>query len=157
MFCLSKGLCAPVGSLLAGSRELIALARRRRKVMGGGMRQAGVIAAAGIVALRDMTGRLAEDHAKARDMASAFAETGLMELRPSPPRVNMLFVRFRGSGSQAAGERLLLELRAQGVLTYEPEGGWIRFVTHHDVSAAEIKRVCRLLPEAVARAAAGRQ
>ena len=153
MFCISKGLCAPVGSLLAGRREFIALARRKRKIMGGGMRQAGVLAAAGLVALRQMTLRLAEDHEKARLLGEAFARTGLFEVSPFPVRINMLFVRFRG---EHAGRetRLVEELARRGVWSYPPSDGWIRFVTHHDVPAERVQATCRIVEEAAAAAVA---
>jgi threonine aldolase len=153
MFCLSKGLCAPVGSLLTGSRDFIELARRKRKIMGGAMRQAGVLAAAGLVALRQMTRRLAEDHEKAQQLGEAFARTGLFEVAPYPARINMLFVRFRGehAGREA---RLAEELARRGVLTYPPDEGWLRFVTHHDVSPAQVQAACRRLEEAAAAAVA---
>jgi threonine aldolase len=153
MFCLSKGLCAPVGSMLTGRREFIELARRRRKIMGGGMRQAGVLAAAGLVALRQMTLRLAEDHEKARLLGEAFARTGLFEVAPWPVRINMLFVRFRG---EHAGKetRLVEELARRGVWSYPPSEGWIRFVTHHDVSPEQAQAACRLVEEAAAAAVA---
>jgi len=151
MFCLSKGLCAPVGSLLAGSREFIHEARKKRKIMGGGMRQAGVLAAAGLVALKDMTARLAEDHAKAKRFAAALQTTGLFEVTPFPVKINMLFVRFR-AGYAGREARLVEELARQGVVTCPPEGGWVRFVTHHDVSHEDIETACRVLEEAVAAA-----
>jgi threonine aldolase len=153
MFCLSKGLCAPVGSMLTGRREFIELARRRRKIMGGGMRQAGVLAAAGLVALRQMTLRLAEDHEKARLLGEAFARTGLFEVSPFPVRINMLFVRFRGehAGREA---RLVEELARRGVWSYPPFDGWIRFVTHHDVPPEWVQATCRLVEEAAAAAVA---
>ena len=153
MFCLSKGLCAPVGSMLTGRRDFIALARRRRKIMGGGMRQAGVLAAAGLVALRQMTLRLAEDHEKARLLGEAFAKTGLFEVAPYPVRINMLFVRFRG---EHAGRevRLVEELARRGVWSYPPFDGWIRFVTHHDVPPEWVQATCRLVEEAAAAAVA---
>jgi threonine aldolase len=147
MFCLSKGLCAPVGSMLTGRREFVDRARRKRKIMGGGMRQAGILAAAGLVALRRMTLRLAEDHAKAQRLGEACLRTGLFEVTPYPVKINMLFVRFRRAhaGREAA---LVQELARRGVLVYPPEEGWIRFVTHHDVSPEQVDRACRLLEEA---------
>ena len=149
MVCLSKGLCAPVGSLLAGDRGFVGLARRRRKAMGGGMRQAGVIAAAGLVALRDMVGRLAEDHATARHLGEAFLATGALDVRPWPPRINMVFVRFRSPAGDREGEALVAALARRGVLTYPPDGGWVRFVTHHDAAWPQVEAACRAVPEAV--------
>lgn len=149
MFCLSKGLCAPVGSMLVGSREFIERARRKRKIMGGGMRQAGVLAAAGLVALRQMTLRLAEDHEQARRLGEAFQRTGLFEVSPYPVRINMLFVRFRPENA-GREQRLVEELARRGVLTYPPDDGWVRFVTHHDVSPEQVQAACSALEEAAA-------
>src|SRR5208282_5922756 len=89
-FCLSKGLGCPVGSLLCGSREFIAAAHRTRKVLGGGMRQAGIIAAAGIVALTKMVDRLAEDHQNARALAQGIALVAGLNVRPVANRTNMV-------------------------------------------------------------------
>lgn len=91
-FCLSKGLCAPAGSLLCGSEAFIARARRIRKQLGGGMRQAGILAAAGIVALEKMVERLAEDHQRAEMLAQGLAAVPGLAVRPSPLRTNMVFV-----------------------------------------------------------------
>jgi threonine aldolase len=91
-FCLSKGLCAPVGSLLCGSKDFIHRAHRIRKQLGGGMRQAGILAAAGIVALETMIDRLAEDHARAKRLAQGLAGISGLELEPGTPFTNMIFV-----------------------------------------------------------------
>ncbi|HUV08203.1 MAG TPA: GntG family PLP-dependent aldolase [Spirochaetia bacterium] len=139
MFCLSKGLCAPIGSLLAGTDEFIKRARKRRKIMGGGMRQTGILAAAGLVALRSMTGRLHEDREKAEVLAEAMKGTGVLEVRPEPVKINMFFARFR-EGELAGMENRFVEiLKSYGVLTYPAEGGWLRFVTHYHVSLKELK------------------
>ena len=89
--CLSKGLAAPVGSVICGSREFIARARRTRKMLGGGMRQAGIIAAAGIVALEEMIDRLAEDHANARRLAEGIAGIPGLATEPDRVRTNILY------------------------------------------------------------------
>jgi threonine aldolase len=151
MFCLSKGLCAPVGSLLTGTREFIAEARRKRKIMGGGMRQAGILAAAGRVALKEMVERLAEDHEKARLLAESFQRAGLFEIRPRPVMINMFFVRFRANGLRGKETRLSEELAGGGVLVHPPADGWLRFVTHHDVSFEDIQAACRKVEQAVTR------
>src|SRR5512142_321428 len=105
-FCLSKGLSAPVGSVLCGDEAFIRKARRARKLVGGGMRQAGVLAAAGIVALEKMTGRLAEDHARARRLADGLRENDCVVLDPGTPATNMVFFnlgeRARISAPEAA-------------------------------------------------------
>jgi len=151
MFCLSKGLGAPIGSILAGDRDLISLARRRRKIMGGGMRQVGVIAAAGLVALRKMTLRLDEDHRRAALLADTFRNTGLFEVRPDPPRINMFFVRYAQPEHRGREGSLVRLLEAEGVLTYPPFGDWMRFVTHSDLSDEGITRAC----DAIAAVAQG--
>jgi len=132
MCCLSKGLCAPVGSLLCGSAALIARARRYRKVLGGGMRQAGVLAAAGLVALHAMRERLAEDHANAQFLAEQLAAIAGLEVDPSEVQTNMVRV---GTGPRPAAE-VAQALRARGVLANPTADHTLRLVTHHDVPRA---------------------
>jgi threonine aldolase len=148
-FCLSKGLACPVGSVVVGSREVIWRARRARKMVGGGMRQAGILAAAGLVALSDgpdgMIARLAEDHANARRLAEALAEMdgivaaggtaqpGSGPLDPSRVRTN--FVLFRVERDRAA---FLAELRARDVEMVEYPHGQVRAATHYGVTSADI-------------------
>jgi threonine aldolase len=153
-FCLSKGLGCPVGSLLVGSHEFIARARRGRKLVGGGMRQAGVLAAAGLVALRSgpdgMIERLAEDHANARRLAEGLADLDGIESaggiaqpdpgRLDPDRVRTNFVIFKVRGDRAA---FLAGLRARGVLMTDYPHGTVRAVTHNDVSAADVTTILR--------------
>jgi threonine aldolase len=131
--CLSKGLGAPVGSLLCGSHGLIARARRWRKMLGGGMRQAGVLAAAGLIALLDGPGHLANDHRHARRLAAGLAAAGY-PVRPADVQTNMVFVPL------AAAEltRLTTALARQGILIAGRE--CLRLVTHRDVSTADIDR-----------------
>ena len=143
MCCLSKGLCAPVGSLLAGSEEVMAEARVARKRLGGGMRQAGVLAAPGLVALRDMVDRLHEDHARAARLADAVAARWPAGgLDPATVRTNI--VTF----SHAQPEKLLAHLEAQGVLAHAIAPETVRFVTHHDVDDAGIRRAITALEDA---------
>jgi len=147
MFCLSKGLGAPVGSLVCGSKAFVAEARRARKLFGGGMRQVGVLAAAGLVALRDGPGRLADDHARARRLAAAVAEQSGLEIDPSTVETNIVIFRvlpeWFGGRVPAAGlcEGYLARLRERGVLGSEgAEADLVRFVTHRDVDDAAIDR-----------------
>jgi threonine aldolase len=145
MSCLSKGLCAPVGSLLAGPTDVIAAARLERQRLGGGMRQAGVIAAAGLVALETMVDRLADDHERARRLADAVAERfphGGCD--PTSIRTNIVTVRV---GNSAA---LLAHLSAEGVLAGTIAPGIVRFVTHHDVDDDGIERAAKALASAPA-------
>ena len=150
MFCLSKGLCAPVGSLLAGSGELIGRARRKRKLMGGAMRQAGVLAAAGLVALTRMRQRLPEDREKAEILAELFRKDGRFIVRPETVKINMFFVRYRDSSPGGRELRLVQELAKGGVTVNPPDQGWIRFVTHHDVSPEAVEKAGRIIEQAAA-------
>ncbi len=139
MFCISKGLCAPIGSLLVGERSFIKKARKRRKIMGGGMRQTGILAAAGLVALEKMTLRINEDHLKARRLAQIMNRSGAFEVEPREPKINMLFVRFSEKRLLNRERDFVDTLQNRGIVTYPPEDGWIRFVTHHDVSCEDIE------------------
>jgi threonine aldolase len=140
MFCLSKGLGAPVGSLLCADRETIDRALVVRKRMGGGMRQAGVLAAAGLVALRDHVDRLAEDHRRARILAEALA--GVPAFRIDPSRVATNIVIAGVDPPEKAGE-IVDALRGEGVLAGSMGHGRIRFVTHLDVDDAGLERALR--------------
>jgi threonine aldolase len=160
-FCLSKGLACPVGSLLVGDRDVIAKARRARKLLGGGMRQAGVLAVAGLVALRPGTAgmieRLADDHVNARRLAEGLAGMrGIMSAggiaQPGdgpldPDRVRTNFVLFRVAGDR---REFIAALRARGVLMDEYAHGQMRAATHHDVSATDIETALAALSAALA-------
>ena len=135
MCCLSKGLCAPVGSLLAGSSDLMARARLERSRLGGGMRQAGVIAAAGLVALRTMVDRLVDDHRRARRLAEAVADRW-PESGCDPDRVTTNIVVFRHPGTAM----LLEHLDREGVRVGTIAPGVVRMVTHRDVDDDAIDR-----------------
>lgn len=151
MFCLSKGLSAPVGSLLAGSGDFIERARRGRKIMGGGMRQAGILAAAGLVALEEMIDRLPEDTEKAALLAEAFTRTGVLEVSPKKAKINMFFLRFVAGPYRGLEDALVARLSEAGILVYPPFDGCIRFVTHHDVSMADLKQAAGLIEPLVER------
>jgi threonine aldolase len=135
MFCLSKGLGAPVGSMLLGRRAFIEEARRWRKLLGGGMRQAGVIAAAGLVALEESPAGLHEDHANARRLAEGVAE--LQGVSIDPERVVTNIVIFDIAGTARAADDICARLQTHGVLA-SGFGSSIRMVTHYDVSTADI-------------------
>jgi threonine aldolase len=134
MSCLSKGLAAPVGSLLAGPADVIALARTERQRLGGGMRQAGVLAAAGLVALHDMVERLADDHMRARLLADAVAERWPDSCDPSAVQTNI--VNFTHENT----DRLLAHLAEHGVRAGTIAPGIVRFVTHCDVDSDDVER-----------------
>ena len=140
MFCLSKGLGAPVGSLLCGTADVIAQARAHRQRLGGGMRQAGVIAAAGVVALETMVERLADDHARARRLAEALADRFPGAVDPATVRTNIVCCPIRALPDDA-----LERLASAGVLFGTLDPSTYRFVTHKDVDDAGIDRACRAL------------
>lgn len=135
--CLSKGLGAPIGSLLLGTADFIKQARKWRKALGGGMRQAGIIAAPGLLALTEMVDRLQEDHVKAQRLADGLMEIpGLVMDRPG---VETNIVIFDVNGLCASPEEFLRELAERGVLATEFGAGLVRFVTHFDVSSEQIE------------------
>jgi threonine aldolase len=142
MFCLSKGLAAPVGSLLCGSASVIAEARTHRQRFGGGMRQAGIIAAAGIVALETMVERLADDHARARRLADAIAQRFPDALDPETVRTNIVCCPI-----SALPEDTLERLGSAGVLAGTLDPSTFRFVSHKDVDDDGIDRACRAISQ----------
>ncbi|GAU77372.1 low-specificity L-threonine aldolase [Fusibacter sp. 3D3] len=127
MFCLSKGLCAPVGSMLVGSKDFISKARKMRKLMGGGLRQVGFLAAAGIVALEDMIEHLPVDHEHAKYLAEKLSEIDKIEVLDHRLDINMVFVKF----SRELDDRFISELHEKGIKINGPENGEYRFVTHY--------------------------
>jgi threonine aldolase len=144
MFCLSKGLCAPVGSLLCGDAGFIAKARRSRKVVGGGMRQAGVLAAAGIVALEQIAGRLGEDHARARRLAEGLAQIPGVEA--APVSTNILYFRL-AEGVSKTPEEVVEGLKERGVLLLGRVGGRFRAVTHYWICDEDVGQALRAMEE----------
>ena len=139
--CLSKGLGAPVGSVLTGSADFIKEARRWRKVLGGGMRQAGLLAAAGIHALEHHVERLADDHIHAERLANGLAEMGGCKVQLNMVQTNMVYVRF----PEERRAKLAGQLKERGILVYP--GNPMRLVTHLDVSAEDIDRVLEAFGE----------
>ena len=137
MFCLSKGLGAPVGSMLLGTRAFIDEARVIRKMLGGGMRQAGVLAAAGLVALEESPKRLPEDHANARRLAEGLAE--LTGVKIDPENVVTNIVIFDVAGTSMSADDICKQLRERGVLA-SGFGSAIRMVTHFDVSRSDVEK-----------------
>jgi len=144
-FCLSKGLGAPIGSLVCGSAEFIAKARRARKVVGGGWRQAGVIAAAGIVALEQMVDRLAEDHANAKRLAEGLAVLPGIVLDPA--RVQTNIVIFELDRDDMTPEALAERLKERGVWLFAIGGRRLRAVTNYHVTAADVERALEVFAE----------
>jgi threonine aldolase len=146
MFCLSKGLGAPVGSMLTGSAELMERARLYRKALGGGMRQAGVLAAAGLIALQQGPGRLHEDHANARLLAEALSHMEGVAIDVDAVETNIVIFRLTG-GLSAAG--VVARLKARGVLASTLGPGAIRLVTHLDVDRAACVTAAEALTEEI--------
>jgi threonine aldolase len=136
MFCLSKGLCAPVGSLVCGAADFIAEAQRSRKVVGGGMRQAGILAAAGIVALERMTDRIGEDHLRAKRLAEGLAEIPGVEV--APVKSNILYF-WLAEGTSKTSDEVVRALAERGVLLSGRVDGRFRVVTHYWITDEDIE------------------
>ena len=141
-FCLSKGLCAPVGSVLCGEKTFIRNARRLRKLVGGGMRQAGIIAAAGIVALDEMVDRLVEDHQRANLLADGLRQIEKVRITKNSPQTNMVFFQLDGSVGLSMDE-FLAAMKQEGVLLMDSGPDEYRMVTHHDVDDQTIEAALR--------------
>ena len=148
MFCLSKGLGAPVGSMLLGTRAFIDEARVIRKMLGGGMRQAGVLAAAGLIALEESPKRLDEDHANAKLLAEGLAALPGVKIDPEKVVTNIVIFDVAGTGMSA--DTICMRLKEQGVLA-SGFGSSIRMVTHYDVSRSDIERALSELRAVLAR------
>jgi threonine aldolase len=145
-FCLSKGLSAPVGSLLCGPRDFIAQARRQRKMVGGGMRQAGIIAAAGIVALETMIDRLADDHVNARRLAKGLADIPGIALEPARMKTNIVFFDLTG---KLTAPQLVERVARDGVLIGVNGERRIRAVTHYGIEREDIETALSAISRAM--------
>ncbi len=152
MFSLSKGLSAPVGSVLVGSAAFIAAARRARKLLGGGMRQAGILAAAGLVALEQMVDRLAEDHAHARLLAERLAAVPGVAVDLATVQTNIVNFRTQPCGLEAPA--FAARLRERGVLAGARDARTIRLVTHRHISAADVETAAEAVRAVAATALA---
>jgi threonine aldolase len=145
--CLSKGLCAPVGSVLAGDAATIAKARKYRKMLGGGMRQCGILAAAGMIALQEMTKRLKEDHDNAKYMAKKLSELSGVEVDLDSVQINMVF--FRVDRPADLIESLPDKMFERGIKINGEELGEFRFVTSNDVSREDIDNAISIFAELI--------
>ena len=143
MFCLSKGLGAPVGSLLVGGAELMDRARIYRKALGGGMRQAGILAAAGLIGLEQGPQKLAEDHANAKFLAEGLARVGGIKIDPAKVQTNILMCEVSGTGMTSY--ELAEKLAAQNILASGFGPQFIRFVTHLDVSREQCAQAVEII------------
>jgi threonine aldolase len=150
MFCLSKGLCAPVGSMLVGSEELMDQARIYRKALGGGMRQVGILAAAGLIALENMPARLHEDHANARLIAEALSHLECIDIDLDSVETNIIILKVTGD---VTASELVERMKARGVLASSLGHNSIRLVTHHDVTRGDCLKAIEVLTEEVEVAA----
>ena len=149
MFCLSKGLGAPVGSMIAGTRSFIEKARVYRKMFGGGMRQAGVLAAAGLVALERSPKRLHIDHENARRLAESIAEIPTLRIDPKKVRTNIVIFDCSKTGKTAV--EFCEALGARGVWAQDTALHSVRFVTHCDINRDGIERALNVLHEVAAQ------
>jgi len=142
-FCLSKGLAAPAGSMVCGTRPFINEARRARKLLGGGMRQAGILAAAGIVALSEMVDRLADDHANAHKLALGLAQLPGISIDPDQIRTNILF--FEVTRKDLTPEQFVQRIGAEGVRMLAVGPQKVRAVTHYQIASADIDQTLRVI------------
>jgi threonine aldolase len=145
-FCLSKALCAPVGSILCGNREFIKKAHRARKMLGGGMRQAGVLAAAGIVALRNMILRLVEDHARARILADGLSRNRYLQLDAAAPATNMVYFDLAPEVRMSAFE-IKQEMKSRGILISGSGPRRFRLVTHYWIDDPAVQKTVSALAD----------
>jgi len=147
-FCLSKGLAAPVGSIICGSREFIQRAHRQRKVLGGGMRQAGILAAAGIVALETMVDRLSEDHARAGALAQRLGQMRGLVVNNGGPATNMVFVSLADTVA-LSGKEVAEKMKARGILVGVAGPRQFRLVTHYEIDDAGVEMAAAAFQEIV--------
>jgi threonine aldolase len=143
MFCLSKGLAAPVGSMLVGRRSFIDQARSVRKALGGGMRQAGVLAAAGLIALEEMPKRLHEDHANAKFLANALAEVPRIRIYPEKVQTNIVI--FDVSPTGLGSTEILRRLRQHNLIGSTVNESMIRLLTHKDASRRDCEQAAEII------------
>jgi len=149
MFCLSKGLCAPIGSILAGSKEFILKARKGRKLMGGGMRQVGILAAAGIVALKEIRPELYKDHEKARLLGEKLSLIPGIKVFQDDIHINMVY--FDMSETRFDSEILAKELFNKGIKINTGTDGLMRFVTHHWIKNEDISIIVDSIKEIISK------
>jgi len=147
MFCLSKGLCAPVGSILAGSKEFIQRARKNRKMLGGGMRQAGILAAAGIIALENMVERLEEDHKNARILGEGLADISGIKVDLATIQTNMVYFDLQESSMDTF--QFLPKLAEYNILGLPRPPTKVRLVTHYGIGEEDIYNTIKAIKEIV--------
>ena len=147
MFCLSKGLCAPIGSLLVGSKDFIVRARKNRKMLGGGIRQGGIIAAAGIVALEDMVDRLEEDHTTARALADGLNNITGLSANPETVQTNIVMCDIIKENLTAI--ELVNSLKSEGILSTVISSKRIRFVTNYHIGKEDVEQTLKSIGDLI--------
>jgi len=147
MFCLSKGLCAPIGSLLLGSKDFIVRARKNRKMLGGGIRQGGIIAAAGIVALEDMVDRLEEDHTTARALADGLNNITGLSVNPETVQTNIVMCDIIKENLTAI--ELVNSLKSEGILSTVISSKRIRFVTNYHIGKEDVEQTLKSIGDLI--------
>jgi len=145
MFCLSKGLCSPVGSILAGTKEFIDSARKGRKLMGGGLRQSGFLAAAGLVSLKEMRDRLKDDHENALYMGQELSKIPGIQVMLDDIHINMVFFKMKGTGFNT--DKLVEEFEKKGIIINPEEEGLMRYVTNYWVEKQDVDYVVQSMKE----------
>ena len=135
-FCLSKGLACPIGSVICGTKEFINQARRMRKVLGGGMRQAGIIASAGLIAFKNMDKQISLDHDNAQKLANGIDQINELSINCNKVKTNILYFKLKSSSINS--EKLLNEMNANGVLFFEVSPNKYRLVTHYGITKEDI-------------------
>ncbi|GHV82989.1 threonine aldolase [Spirochaetia bacterium] len=147
MFCISKGLCAPVGSLLVGTKSFVEAARFKRKIMGGGLRQTGILAAAGIIAINSMTQRLADDHKRARTLEAALAKIKGITVEQGN-NINIVFFKAASITDAAKAAAAVSEFKKRGIIISAPsDDGTFRFVTHYWIGDSELEQTIKAAGE----------
>ena len=148
MCCLSKGLCAPVGSLLLGKKAFVDEARLKRKIMGGAMRQAGILGAAGIIALEEMTRRLGEDHARAKKIALELAKIPGIIINPDEVDINMVFFAYPPAKDPKVVASILETFKKRNIIAGHRGNGLFRFATHYWISDDDVQTILSASREA---------
>ena len=148
MFCLSKGLCAPIGSLLTGKKKFIQEARLKRKIMGGAMRQVGILAAAGIVALEGQTPRVADDHKRAKKIAHELAKIPGILINPKEVEINIIFFTWPPAENKKIASQIVEIFKKNKIIINPPDNGLFRFVTHYWINDNDIETILNASREA---------
>ena len=144
-FCLSKGLSCPIGSIVCGSKETILEVRRNRKMLGGGMRQAGIFAAAGVVALDTMVDRMSEDHNNAKTLAQGIAEIDGLQVEPNMIKTNIVIVEVLAKPIT----KFISDLKEKGLLVSHADTNRVRLVTHYGIEESDISKTLEIVDSAI--------